>query len=215
MGCVTTMKIRDKKRLIKLLSFLVMSDGSVHRNRGKGNCLFSFSQTEDHKDFIEFVEGIVSNVTSCKTSLYKRSSPRKDLLKLYTPVHPLFNKLRDRIYVNSYKSVDKHALKMLDYEALAIMYMSDGCLGKSKNGQGYTTYTTTLGLCRLSYGDLLLVKKALKDNLNLEWNIVRSGKKYYVLRLRMKDFDKFMEGISPYILDSFNYKLEIRTNSSS
>lgn len=209
------MEIRDKKRLVKLMSFLTMGDGSVYRNRGGSNCIFSFSQTEDHKDFIDYVAGVVSNITSCKVLEEKRESPRKDILKVYTPVHPFFNKLRDRIYVDTYKSLDQHALKMLDFEALAILYMCDGCLGKSLNNNGAISYTLTLNLCRLSYGDQLLLKKALKDKLDLEWNVVKTGVKYFTLRLRMKDFDKFMKGIQPYILPSFSYKLEIRTNGSS
>lgn len=213
MRCVTTMKIKDKKELIKLISFITMGDGSVYRNRGAGNCLFSFSQTEDHKDFVDYVGSIISNITSYKVVVDEREAPRKSLLKLYTPVHPYFNKLRDRIYVDSYKSIDPHALKMLDFEALAILYMCDGCLGKSMNSNGSVARTVTLNLCRLSYGDQLLLKKALKEKLDLEWNVVKTGGKYLTLRLRMKDFDKFMHGIEPYMQESFRYKLEIRTVS--
>lgn len=213
MGCVTTMKIKDKKDLVKLLSFITMGDGSVYRNKGMGNCLFSFSQTSDHEDFVKLVAAIVSNIAPAKIVKEGREAPRKDMLKVYTPVHPFFNKLRDRIYVDAYKSLDEHALKMLDFEALAILYMCDGCLGKSKNSHGAISRTVTLNLCRLSYGDQLLLKKALKEKLDLEWNVVKTGGKYHALRLRMKDYDKFMLGILPYMLDSFNYKLEIRTVS--
>lgn len=213
MGCVTTMKIKDKKDLVKLISFITMGDGSVYKNKGSANCLFSFSQTSDHRDFINYVAAIVSNVAPVKIIEEKREAPRKDMIKVYTPVHPFFNKMRDRIYVDSYKSLDEHALKMLDFEALAILYMCDGCYGKSLNNHGSVARTVTLNLCRLSYGDQLLLKKALKDKLDLEWNVVKTGGKYHALRLRMKDFDKFMLGILPYMLDSFSYKLEIRTVS--
>lgn len=211
MGSVTTMKITDNKRLMKLMSFLVMSDGSVSRNRGAGNCIFSFSATEDHADYIEYVKNIVENITSTKIYLTKRETPRKNLIKIYTPVHPYFNTLRDRIYVDSYKSIDPHALKMLDFEALAILYMSDGCLGKFIRSNGKPSYSLTINLCRLSYGDLLLVKKAIKDHLDLEFNVVKTGTKYYTLRLRSKDLEKFMNGIKPFVLPSFYYKLDFRT----
>jgi hypothetical protein len=62
-------------------------------------------------------------------------------------------------------------------------------------------------MCRLSYGDQLLLKKAIKENLDLEFNVVKTGNKYYTLRLRSKDLEKFMNGIKPYVLDSFQYKL--------
>lgn len=206
------MKIEDKKRLMKLMSFLVMSDGCVSRNRNVGNCIFSFSATEGHEDYIEYVKEIVENITSVKINVYNRELPRKNLIKLYTPVHPYFNALRDRIYVGNYKSVDVHALKLLDFEALAIFYMSDGCLGKTKRSDGKDSFTTTINLCRLSYGDMLLVKKAIKENLDIEFNVVKTGGKYYTLRLRSKDSSKFFEGIRPYIVKSFYYKLPFRTS---
>lgn len=210
------MKIEDKKQLTKLLSFIIMGDGSVYRNRGKGNCLFSINATEDHLDFIEYCQSIVENVTSSKVIYEKRDETRRNQYKLYTPVHPFFNKLRDRIYVGNYKSIDQHILKLLDFEALAILYMSDGCLGKHINKKtGKTSYTTTINLCRLSYGDLLLLKRTIKDKLDIEFNIVKTGGKYHTLRLRAKDHDKFMKGIRPHMCDSFLYKVDFRTDSPS
>ena len=201
------MEIKDKKRLMKLMSFLTMSDGSVYRGRGAGNCLFSLSATEDHKDFIDYCAGVVGNITSSKVMLVEREPPRRNLLKLYTPVHPYFNKLRDRIYVGNYKSLDSHALKMLDFEALAILYMADGCLGKWERAPDKCSYTTTINMCRLSYGDQWLLKKAIKDKTGIEFNVVKTGGKYFTLRLRRPYLQQFMDGIRPFILGSFNYKL--------
>lgn len=216
MSCVTTMKIKDKKQLMKLISFMVMGDGSVYRNRGIGNYLFSMNMVEEHRDFLEYCKSVLENVTSCKIVEQPRDFPRKNQLKLYTPVHPYFNVLRERIYVDQYKSVDNHILKLLDYEALAILYMCDGCLGKYINPtSGLVSYNTTLNLCRLSYGDLFILKKALKDNLDLEFNIVKTNTKYFTLRLRSRDFDKFINGIAPYIAQSFLYKIDFRTINPS
>lgn len=204
------MKITDKKELVKIISFLTMGDGSVHKNGGTKNNVFSMSMTEEHLDFITYVKDVIENVTSCKIMPYKRELPRKNMFKVQSLSHPFFNTIRERIYVDSYKSVDPHALKLMDWHSLAILYMCDGCLGKAKDKE---SFTTTLNMCRLSYGDMLLLKKTLKEVLDLEWNIVTTNTKYYTLRLRMKDFDKFMEGISPYIFESFKYKLYLRTTN--
>lgn len=206
------MKISDKKELVKIISFLTMCDGSVHKNGGTINNVFSMSQTEDHEDFIVWVKSVIENITSCTIKLTKRELPRKNIYKVQSLSHPFFNDIRDRVYVDKYKSIDPHALKLLDWQSLAIMYMCDGCLGSNKHKN---SFTTTLNLCRLSYGDQLLLKKALKERLDLEWNVVRTGGKYYTLRLRMKDFDKFMNGIEPYIFESFKYKLKLRTTNPS
>ena len=80
--------------------------------------------------------------------------------------------------------------------------MSDGSLVIKK--EKYPC--VTLNLKRLSYGDLLLLKKALKEKLDLEWNINKNYP-YYYLSLRSKDIPKFMENIKPYITQSFMYKI--------
>jgi len=208
------MKIKDKKQLMKLVSFLAMSDGSIHHNGGSKNCVFSFSQTEDHSDFVDFAREVVENITSSTTYRQDRELPRKSVLKLQTKSHPYFNALRGRIYVGNYKSLDFHALKLLDFEALAILHMADGCLGKHIDASNKVSYTTTLNMCRLSYGDLVFLKRVLKDRLDLEWNVVKTGKSYFCLRLRSKDHDKFIDGVAPYILPSFRYKIDFRTATS-
>lgn len=206
------MKITDKKELVKIISFLVMGDGSVHSNGGTKNCVFSMSMVEKHLDFITYVKDVIDNVTSSRIMFSEREAPRQNMYKVQSLSHPFFNDIRERIYVDSYKSIDPHALKLMDWQCLAILYMCDGCLGK--NG-GKESFTTTLNLCRLSYGDLLLLKKTIKDKFDLEWNVVKTNRKYYTLRLRMKDFDKFMKGIAPYMFESFNYKLYFRTTGPS
>lgn len=215
MRCVTTMKITDKKQLTKILSFITMSDGSVYRNRQAGNCTFSMSLLEDNLDFITYCKEVIENITSCKMHKVERESPRKNLYRIFTPVHPFFNTLRDRIYVGDYKSLDKHALKLLDFEALAILYMCDGCLGKYEKDGKVISHTVTINMCRLSYGDQLLLKNTIKKNLDLEFNVVRTGKKYFTLRLRSKDHNKFMNGILPFMFKSFLYKVDFRTVNPS
>ncbi len=207
------MKITDKKELVKLISFLAMSDGSIHKNGGSKNCVFSMSMTEEHEDFLSWVLDVIENVTSCRMMYNEREFPRKNQIKIQSLSHPFFNDLRDRIYVDNYKSIDQHALKLMDWQSLAILYMCDGCLGKDARREN--SFTTTLNLCRLSYGDQLLLKKSLKDRFDLEWNVVKTNSKYFTLRLRMKDFDKFMKGIEPFVFESFKYKLEIRTTNPS
>lgn len=209
------MEIKDKKHLMKLISYLAMSDGSVYYNRGAGNALFSMSQTEDHLDFVEYAAGIIGNVTGCKIIKEERDAPRKNVYKVYSQHHPYFNSVRDRVYTGSYKGIDPHALKLLDWEAMAILYMSDGCLGRYEKDGKVKSYTLTLNMCRLSYGDQLLLKQRIRDVLGVEFNVVRTGRRYHTLRLRSRDIPAFIEGIAPYILDSFKYKIDYRTVGSA
>ena len=204
--------ISDKKELMKLCSFIVMGDGGVYySSKGGGNCGFIMNMKKSNIDYVELCSDILSNVTSTKISDRTMSNNdgcnRQPQVTLTTPKHPFFTKLRERIYTDKYKGIDPHALKLLDFEALSFLYMSDGSMvDHIKKGNSPSRWAVTLNVKRLSYGDQLLLKKSIKEKLDLEFNINRNGK-YYYLVLRSKDIYKFMEGIRPYITPSFSYKI--------
>jgi len=202
--------IKDKKELTKLISFMIMGDGGVYQNSKKsGNYKFIMNTIKDNEDYVLLCKDILENITSCNIYEVQKEGNRKAQLRLESKFHPFFTVMRERIYTMNYKGIDPHALKLLDYEALSFLYMSDGSFQtylrpeiKMKN----PSYKVTLNLKRLSYGDLYILKKSLKERLDLEWNINRQNK-YYYLNLRLKDLSKFMNGIKKYITPSFNYKL--------
>lgn len=198
-------KITDKKELMKLCSFIIMGDGGVYKRKDSKNYQFIMNMIKDNEDYINYCKDILENITSCRLVERKDyntdNSTRKPQLRLESRIHPFFTTLHDRIYTEKYKGLDPHAFKLFDWECLAILFMCDGC-GCYKNK--YKDYS--LNLKRLSYGDQLFLKKQLKDKLDLEWNINKNGKFYY-LRLRSCDYEKFENNISQYILPSFKYKI--------
>lgn len=205
MGGAETMKV-NKKELVKILSYVVMGDGGVYYS-GR-NCYFAMNMKVVHSDFIEKIHSTINeNITSCKLRYRERNDGAEDQLTVWSVSHPFFTKLRDRIYTGKYRGVDPHALKMLDAEALAILYMCDGSYSKDKRTKSPKAgRRVTLNLKRLSYGDLFILKKALKEKLNLEWNINKQNQ-YYYLALRGKDVDSFFNMVRPHICPSFYYKL--------
>ena len=205
------MRITDKKQLTKLISFMTMGDGGVYNYTKNGNAKFIMNMVAKNEDYVMYCKDILENITTCKVTKVIKDKTRQNQLRLESSSHPFFNTIRDRIYVMTYKSIDIHALKLLDYEALSFLYMSDGSLGRDfrpEIGMINPSYNITLNFKRLSYGDLFLLKKALKDRLDLEFNINKQNQ-YYFLRLRTKDVTKFIEGITPYILPSFLYKVTL------
>lgn len=210
--------IKDKKELVKHVSFMIMGDGGVYRHNknGNGDYHFMMNMKKSNEDYIQRCADVLSNITGIRITEPKISTAdgynRKPQLTLVSSTHPFFTKMRERIYVENYKSIDVHALNLLDYEAFSYLYMSDGsysCRNAEKIPRGKSDeHRITLNMKRLSYGDQFILKKALKEKLDLEWNINRNGK-YYVLRLRAKDVNKFIENITPYIVPSFQYKLKV------
>lgn len=196
MGSVTTM---DKRQLMKYISAFTMGDGGVYY-AGK-HCRFVCNQIEKHRDYIEWRASILSELTSVNIS--EKQQPNKQLiLSTTTRIHPVYTKIRKRLYIDGYKSVDPYYLKNMDWEMMSILFMDDGSavLDKGKYPD------IKMNLKRLSYGDQLLLKKAIKEKIDVEFNINRHYDKWF-LRLRNKDASKFLDGVSKFIKPSFEYKL--------
>ena len=212
-----TRAITDKKELYKLISYLTMSDGGVYLNKknGKqiGNARFVMTQRDDHLDFCEYASDILSNVTNVKIKRIDRSKDkdanRQNQYRVETNNHPVFTQMRERIYIDNYKSIDPHYLKALDWESLSILYMSDGCLSKyfkPEAGMVNPSYNLTLNMKRLSYGDQVLIKRALEEKQMGAWSVCRHNQ-YYYLRLSTKFIPLFMENIYKFIVPSYRYKI--------
>lgn len=189
----------DAKELTKLVSFLVMGDGGVYM-AGK-NAYFVMTQREEHLDFVEYAADILQNVTGTRITAWRR-----DRWRLETRAHPLFTRLRERVYTGGYRGLDPHALKLLDWEAAAILYMSDGSCSPVRGGQANPGWRVALNLKRLSYGDQLLLKRALEEKRMGAWNIRRHNQ-YTYLSLATRHHALFLEGVAPFIVPSYRYKL--------
>lgn len=190
-----------------------MGDGGVYPD-DSGHYRFVMNMLSNHKDYIDWIGEIISELTtvSIKPRNLKNNDgiKRNPQLRLESRNHPYFAKVRNQIYVDKYKGLSSHYLKMLDAEALAILYMCDGCLyieqPSMKSRLINDSYNVTLNLKRLSEGDTLMLKQAIKHKLDLEFNIQKQNQ-YYYLRLRCRDVKKFMDLIKPHIFPSFTYKL--------
>lgn len=210
MRCVTTM---DKKQLNKLISAFSMADGGLYKRSENGQAYFMMNMLSVHDDYIEWVKSTFENLVHVNKT--KVANPcKRPQTNLNTRTNPLLTKIHGRIYRGNYKGLDEHWINCIDWEILAIFYMADGGLSveqpNPKKGLVNPSPNVCLYMKRLSYGDQWFLKKKLKDNLGLEWNICThnyKGKTYYFLRLRKKDVNAFMEGISPYMKESFKYKL--------
>jgi hypothetical protein len=191
-----------------------MGDGGLYIQNGT-NAKFIMNMVKENLDYVEFCKGVLENIVGCsitdRPDYNTDGYNRKLQVRLESKTHPELTTIMRRVYTGKYKGIDPHALKLLDWQALAILYMCDGCLHTELPSVGRRlvnpSYNVTLNLKRLSYGDLFILKKALKDVLDLEFNINRQNE-YYYLRLRSKDVDKFMEGVAPHMQPSFARKLK-------
>lgn len=206
----------DNKQLTKLLSYFIMADGGVYQRNESGNAYFVMNMLAKNKDYIDWVELTLNEFVGTRKIDRKDYNSdgcnRQPQIRLESKTHPKLTTLRDRIYTGKYKGIDPHALKMLDWEAMAILYMCDGSLVEDlpspEKRLVNSSWNLTLNMKRLSYGDQLLLKKAIKERLGVEFNINRQNQ-YYYMRLRCKDVINFCKGVEPYMKESFKYKIRV------
>ena len=199
----------SEKELTKKLYYYSTFDGGLYFVGESINASFIMNMKKENLDYVKLVEktlieiGIGCSITDRK--LQDDGYNRQPQVTLRSKNHPKLTKLQERIYIDGHKTIDPHMLTMMDAEALAIIYMADGSCVYDKRSPNAKP-NITLNTKGFSYGDNWLLKKAIKETLNLEFNIQRQNN-YWYLRLRAKDIDNFFNQISNFVTPSFSYKL--------
>ena len=193
----------DKKYLVKMMSFLVMGDGSLSMHKGCVNASFHISQTKEASELICLSANLLDELKiGYKITEYKIEGSDTVYCRLASKVHPFLTKLYHRIYIDGRRTLDPHAFKQLDWESLAILYMSDGNIQWSSSG----TPTAMINLCRLSYAEFMWFRSQVKEALGIIGNVYKCGK-YFRFGFRVKESKVFFSHIRPYMLEQYRYKL--------
>jgi len=187
---------------IKRLYYMSTFDGGVYYS-GR-NARFVMNMMESNRDYIEYVADQLPTSYIIRPVIQRGN--RKSLLSLTSKAHPSLTKIRERIYVSNHKVLDPHMLKMMDAEALAIIFMTDGSSSLEKR---FKNPHSRISLCTkgFSYADNCLLSKAIHDKLGIHTRVNKHGK-YWYLNVRTKDHIKFCAAVAPFVLPSFYYKIE-------
>ncbi len=186
----------DKKELVKKMAFLCMSDAGLIMHKGCVNASFSLSMCVENKDMSEYAIELLKEV-----GVGFRYSENEKYFRLTSKTHPFLTTLWERIYQDGRRVPSPHDFKLLDWEAVAIMYMCDGNIQVA----GRRWYPM-INMCKWSYAELCWVKQQFKKYLDLDINIYKCGK-YYRVGVPAHHCDYFFENVKPYMLKSFYYKL--------
>lgn len=208
--------ITDNKVLTKYVFAFVLGDGYLYRpSKDTHNSYFATTQLTKNEDYILWRADILSNITSVHLS----EKLNIDCLETTTARHPFFTNMRNNIYVSNVKRIDPHYLKLFDWEVMAILYQDDGYNSRTtgynhSKTRKYQYHSIGVATNCYSYGDCLLLWRASKEKLGIEWNIQKktsrtSGELQYILSLPRRFNSLFLAGVKPYIKPSFYYKLEL------
>ncbi len=200
----------SEKELTKLMYFYSTFDGGLYKGSETHNAFFVMNMKKENVDYVKKVKAALDGlnigcVIEDRVMNNNDGCLRKEQVTLRSKSHPKLTKIHERIYIDGRKVIDPHMLTLLDEEALAIAYMADGSCVYDKRSPNAKP-SVTLNTKGFSYGDNWLLKKAIKEQLGLEFNIQRQNN-YWYLRLRAKDIDLFFDMIRIYVTDSFKYKL--------
>jgi hypothetical protein len=198
------------KDLNKRLYAYSMFDGHLAFFGGSINACLVINMLKENQDYLYAVTNVLNEVPVgfklSEPSIYMADGfTRKQQVRLQSNNHPIFTKIHERIYIEGRKVVDPHMLTMMDEEMLAIAFMADGSRYVDKRWPNATP-SYRLHLNNLSYGDLMLIKKSLKEKFGLEINTRKKGARYD-LAIPNKFSILFEEIVSNFILPSFQYKL--------
>ena len=206
-----SVKNLNKYELMSAINWMILGDGSLTKPP-RGQSRLEVSHTE-HTDYLLWKKTIIENITNADIkdiSPSKTGYSDKWSERLRSKTHPIFSKLRSRLYGTfGRKAIDLHALKLLTPMGLAILYQDDGSYAYSKS-RGYTDRNVLIHT--LAFGEVendalaRVITKA--SGLIFRVNRVKKSSGFkYRLRLRTKDIDKFFDWIYPYIVPSMLYKL--------
>jgi len=205
----------DPKQLTKLVSYMATFDGGVyvpHKKKpdSKVNCQFILNMRAENEDYVLWVKETLENITSVRVKSKKDYNTdgynRKPQLRLESNRHPFFTKIRDRIYIDNHKVIDPHMLKLMDAEALAIIFMCDG--GTSLDNRHKNPHCKIdLHTKGFSYADNMALSKAIYDKTGINTKVHKHSK-YFYLNVATKSHKLFYETVKPYVLPSFDYKFE-------
>lgn len=197
----------DKKQLVKLLSYMATFDGGIYRAKARSgnlkNATFIMNMRKANLDYVEWVaetlNEIVGTIIQDRPDYNTDGCARQPQVRLYSRSHPMLTTLHSRLYIDGKKVIDPHMLTLMDGEALAIIFMADGSVAKDGS--------VNLNTKGFSYGDNLILGRAIYEQLGIRTNINRNGQ-YFYLRVPKKDNQRFVEAVTPYVKESFFYKLE-------
>lgn len=198
------MKI-NMMELSKFVKWSVAGDGYVGRSTHNIDANYSLTRLDKYKDYVDLIAAKLDSFGLFKVSVneFVRKDTGKVTYTVRTGSHPLFSRVRDRQYINGHRVIDPHMLTTLDWEALAFLYQDDGSLCYNNQQRPVVRLST----CAYSFFEQQALRQAFKERFDLTFNVNKASKGLFQLNLATKDMPKFFDGIAPYVVQSYNYKL--------
>jgi hypothetical protein len=214
--------MREDKYITKIIAASLLGDGYVGIN-GTKYPSYELLQTESHKDYLDWMCGVISPITSCSwwnrperdLSIAGVETHSKPAIRIRTKSHPFFESFYNRMYPNGHKVIDPHYLTLLDWEFLAVWYQEDGFISGYLAKNKYPYLRMCLCTNGFSYAENQYLRIQLKDRLDIDSTVTpvttKTGKRTYKLTISRSQIEDICDNIREFIVPSFEYKVNYKS----
>lgn len=189
--------------IIAFLRGSVLGDGNVDILRS-GSLRYRFTQSSKHGDYFDVVKEILGDLYCCDR-VGKSGYGGKDILTVTSRVCDSFKDIFSNLFIDGVKKVTRDYLDSLTPLSIAVWYMDDGSLNHSYGKEKSISLSTHA----YSKEENETIIEYFKDVYDIQFKLYydkRCGR-YSIGASCNEDRHKFLELVSPYVIDLFQYKL--------
>lgn len=213
----------NKKEKLSFISGCVFGDSHLYKNN---NRCFQFKHSEKQLDYFLWKKSLLEKFfPDANIRISDGKSINKNTGKIYKWnglffTSDYFQRIYNHFYDNNgRKFLNFGRLNQLTPLGLAVWYMDDGSLIFHRNRYLKNGERTIRGRSMIlatncfNYEEHLEIKKWFKIRFNIEAKIYRQ-KEYNVIVLNATNSNRLIEVISPYIINSMFYKIDMKYTKS-
>lgn len=203
----------NSSTLKSYLTGLILGDGYIDHGVAKR----AFRIKSVNKDFIQKIEKDLKKSTNFNISVMSHRAEVKadgvnhrEYQELSISAHPYFSKIYHKFYNDFGKrTISKSSLEDLEWEGWANWFMSDGYTVKVGKESGVIK-DRRVDLCtdRYSETDVDMLVSFVSKTFGYKVSKIKRGNVFRV-RIGLKDAQYFFCNISPFVVSSFLYKLDM------
>lgn len=194
--------VSSKKERRAILAGLMLGDGGRTKNN------FYIGHSMKQKDYALFKSDLLQKITGKEVNIRERTNKLGySNIRVEPKLIPLTKRLVRELWKNGEKKISRNFLNYLSLESIAIWFMDDGSKSfKKRNGKVHAVEVTLNTY--LSKEDNEIIIHYFKEVWGIKWGLNKS-KSHYRLRMGTREARKFFKLISPYIIPSMQYKINL------
>lgn len=194
---------------MKELSFCqacAIGDGYLSKLSGN-TCSIVMSHSIKQRDYLCWKIDCINQELNTKGTCREYSVFNHQVQKSYQTCRAsassrLLVPIREELYPDGTKRITKEYLDQLGLEALAVFWMDDGCINKTRNDANIATCTKTRE-------ESEVIANWISELTGIDLRITCRKQTYYLLEIKRSEMPKFLSCIKPYMHSSMAYKANL------